>query len=342
MGRKRKREFYGRSHQTETSKSDPKTKGNNKSRLRAQQDELKKQIKHQACPIKKRSLLQRLEYTDTSLRELSDQKGLRSRQSPKTSSEAAAKSRQVSSSFAKRYNIITQNKNDELSLHKCPKCRIHRVVHLERSYIVCPTCGELQRYASHVRTKVNQQAYIHMVKHKVGKKSQKNIQRYLTQYLTTATHFKVRLISYIVERYHEIHYRYPCRVNTSVTEVFLSEAPSMFSHQKWHSERLASYLRGDCSPAFTIQEVTRILEKCRLLSKARSKLSSPDQIKTCLIQNMLPQIIRSCGLDQARLLPNAKTNKIHLERCQTLAKLFRCASEEANGAAFSWTMKPFC
>lgn len=223
----------------------------------------------------------------------------------------------------KRYSVMfdkpqTTSRNNPVDT--CQTCGIDRVVDRETSISVCPKCGATRRFASHIfeakesekndKQTTRQQSLAHM-------------QKFSAQFERGYPSTTIDVLEPVAVAYSKIHLHDPSKVQACRTNQLLKSVPSLPKVYKRAPDRMTKELKGESIPEYTPSQLDQ-------LHNQRDRLRTPEDSsgpggiddkkhkKSFSNQIYMRQLGRANHMEQSRLFPHAKTNKIHMERMRSM------------------------
>jgi hypothetical protein len=257
----------------------------------------------------------------------------------------------------KRHALIN---NDNLppknyNIDFCQSCNVDKIVNRESARSICPKCGDSVSFASHVldikdndkvkSTKTKQQSCLNWmqkgsVQHERGHPMAPN-----------------SVIETACLKYNHIHNHDPNKVQPVATRAFFKKCPSVPKEFKCASDRITRELKAQSIPEFTSEQINYLLNQRNRLrapdeqgkinaefcdsSKSSSSKKQKHTKKSFTNNIYMRQFGLMCGLENSRLFPQAKTNKIHLDRCRSLEKQCELQKKNPLNKKWTWDFKPF-
>ena len=224
-------------------------------------------------------------------------------------------------SHKKRYAVmynkdINQRTN---SVDMCTKCGVDRIVDKESARSVCPQCGNCTIFASHIFD-------IKDVERDEGaltrQQSLSHMSKFSSQYERGFPAATENVLEQMFIKYSHTHIHDPAKVQSCRTAQLMKTCgDSIPKIYRRAPDRLSKELRCESIPEYTPQEINNLLNQ-------RNKLRLPEEIKSNNTKHKksfnnqiyMRQFGRANGMEISRLFLQAKTVKIHIERCRGLER----------------------
>jgi rubrerythrin len=252
----------------------------------------------------------------------------------------------------KRYAIMFDKEHPKIRMNHidtCADCLVDLVVDREMATAVCPNCGKTRQFASHIfeskemerdDTSSKQQSLNHM-------------QKFSAQFLRGQSATSTEVLESLSTAYGRIHVHDASKVQSCRTSTLLKGLHNIPKSVRRIPDRLTKELKAEGIPEFTSAQVQELLS-------LRNRLRVPEDVaaealvmdahssdgvtgyksrKSFNNQIFMRQLGRSSGMEPARLFPNPKTNRIHMERTRTLEQ--ECVLRGVmNSESSNWALYP--
>ena len=208
---------------------------------------------------------------------------------------------------------IAERKN---VIDTCMDCGVDMVVEKDTARRVCPRCGDVQKFESHIfdvkdtdrdeGAQTRSQSLTHM-------------QKFMAQFERGYPCTSVSVLESLYIQYSKYHFHDPAKVHSCTTGKLIKNCPDVHRIFKRAPERISKELKAEGVPEYSPEENAQILNQ-------RNRLRLPEEIhepqsknkKSYNNQIYLRQFGKSNNMPQSGLFTQNKTVKIHLERCRSL------------------------
>lgn len=237
----------------------------------------------------------------------------------------------------KRFAIVYARdhpKARENFIDTCQECRVDLVVDRELAIAVCPECGGTRQFASHIFENKE------MEKDDSGHRQQtlNHMQKFSAQFERGQAGATPEVLEALATAYSRVHLHDPSKVQACRTSTLLKSLPEVPKASRRLPDRLTKELKGEGIPEFTNDQIQQLLRQ-------RHRLRVPDDMaaealamdaassvsedaatvnkksrKSFNNQIFMRQLGRSSHMEPARIFPNPKTTRIHIERTRALEK----------------------
>jgi len=251
-------------------------------------------------------------------------------------------------SFKKRYSVMF---NKPLAARKnivdvCTKCKTERIVDKEASRSVCGHCGDTIIFASHIFEQKENDKEIDSTL-VTRQQSLSHMSKFSSQFERGYPVASLDVLEKLCIEYRKFHFQDPSKVLSCRTASLLKSIPSIPKIFRRAPDRLSKELKCESIPEFTSTELNGLLNQrnCLRLPEDKAKGGTGGGRKSYNNTIFIRQFGRSNDLEIARLFQQAKTVKIHIERCRALEEecLFVTNNkQESHSLGFGkWKLKPF-
>lgn len=269
----------------------------------------------------------------------------------------------------KRYALLYNKEHPKArcnAIDTCPECQVDLVVDRELATSVCPNCGWTRNFASHIFESKE------MEKDDSGHRQQSlnHMQKFSSQFERGQASSTPEVLEALSTAYSKVHLHDPSKVQACRTGTLLKGLPEVPKAARRLPDRLTKELKGEGLPEFSSAQIQQLLQQ-------RNRLRVPDDMaaealvmdaassaalsdeggggggtvaaqkksrKSFNNQIFMRQLGRSSGMEPARIFPNPKTTRIHIERTRALEKeclQLGVVTTPAPGAAPSpWALYP--
>jgi hypothetical protein len=221
-------------------------------------------------------------------------------------------------SYKKRYSVMfgkhVGNRINHVDL--CRKCGVDCIVDKEHARSVCTQCGDCRVFASHIfdTKEVEKDEGI-----LTRQQSLSHMQKFSAQFERGYPCAPLDVLEKMYIQYNKFHFRDPSKVQSCRTAQLMKSCPSISKIYKRAPDRISKELKAESVPEFSSQEINSLLNqrnRLRLPEEIASENAKPK--KSFNNQIYMRQLGRANGIEPSRLFPQAKTCKIHIERCRGL------------------------
>lgn len=238
----------------------------------------------------------------------------------------------------KRYAILYEKEHPKARsnhIDTCPDCQVDLVVDRELATSVCPNCGWTRQFASHIFESKE------MERDDSGARQQSlnHMQKFSSQFERGQASSAPEVLEALSVAYSKIHLHDPSKVQSCRTSTLLKGVPDVPKAARRMPDRLTKELKGEGVPEFSSAQIQQLLMQ-------RNRLRVPDDMaaealamdavlstapvdeavatkksrKSFNNQIFMRQLGRSSHMEPARIFPNPKTTRIHIERTRALEK----------------------
>lgn len=221
--------------------------------------------------------------------------------------------------FDKEHPKVRTNRIDT-----CADCEIDLVVNREMAISVCPRCGFTRQFASHIL----ESKEIEKDESVNRNQSVNHMQKFSSQFERGHSRASLEVLEALSVAYSKIHVHDPAKVQACRTGILLKQLKTVPKSIKRIPDRLTKELKAEGIPEFTTSQLQQLLEQRNALKVQEDLLISADLMsdemphhksrKSFNNQIFMRQLGRSKQMEPARLFPNPKTHRIHLERTKAL------------------------
>ena len=208
---------------------------------------------------------------------------------------------------------IAERKN---VIDTCIDCGVDMVVEKDTARMVCPACGDVRQFESHIfdvkdvdsdeGAQTRSQSLTHM-------------QKFMAQFERGYPCASMSVLESLYIEYSRFHFHDPAKVQSCTTGKLMKNCNDIHRIYKRAPERISKELKAEGVPEYSQEETAQILNQ-------RNRLRLPEEIhdlqsknkKSYCNQIYLRQFGKSNDMPQSGLFTQAKTVKIHLERCRSL------------------------
>jgi Fe-S cluster biosynthesis and repair protein YggX len=216
------------------------------------------------------------------------------------------------------FSLVGPSKNMDI----CKTCRVERIVEKELARTVCPRCGDLKNFASHIFTSTDSESYNHRPK-KPHHQSIAHMQKFLAQYSDAYEGTPIDIFATLYSKYMSIHSHDPQKATSTRTRQFLVEEGCGPVFSKF-GDRILREIRGEPVPEYSTTQINFLLEQRLKMANNSENEEIEDEKENNSFGNQIYTrfIGKMNGMEQSRLFPQAKTNEIHQRRIRQLRKHF--------------------
>jgi hypothetical protein len=224
------------------------------------------------------------------------------------------------------------------SVDVCTTCGVDRAIDKETSITVCPKCGSVQRFASHIfETKdVEKDDSV-----STRQTNMTHLQKFSSQFEFGYPVAPVSVLDAMSVAYSKIHSHDPSKVKLCKTSAILKglkDIPKIF---KRAPDRLTKELKRESIPEYTSQELSLLLNQRNQFGMQVSESGDKKQKKSFNGHVYMRQLGRANQMEQSRLFPQQKTAKIHYDRIRAMEQ--ECDAQkkqDTNVGSWSWDLYP--
>lgn len=260
----------------------------------------------------------------------------------------------------KRYALLYEKEHPKARsnhIDTCPDCQVDLVVDRELATSVCPNCGWTRQFASHIFESKE------MEKDDSGARQQSlnHMQKFSSQFERGQPSSSPEVLEALAVAYSKVHLHDPSKVQSCRTSTLLKGVPDVPKAARRIPDRLTKELKGEGVPEFSSAQIQQLLMQ-------RNRLRVPDDMaaealamdavlsaapadeavatkksrKSFNNQIFMRQLGRSSHMEPARIFPNPKTTRIHIERTRALEKecLHLGVVTAAGGGSDAWALYP--
>ncbi len=254
----------------------------------------------------------------------------------------------------KRYAVMYDKEHPKARtnlIDSCPDCVVDFVIDREMAIRVCPNCGRTEQFASHILEMKDGEKDDNATR----QQSLNHMQKFSSQFERGHPTAPMDVLEALSVAYGKVHVHDPSKVQACRTSTLLKDLPGVPKSFKRAPDRLTKELKAEGIPEFSSQQILHLLNQ-------RNRLRVPDDLtaepkepgtdeggttkkarKSFNNQIFVRHLGRSDHMEQARLFPNPKTARIHLERTRALEK--ECAGlgppkTDAKAPPQQWALYP--